>query len=76
MSRTDEKQKKKMSEKKMCVGETRMGSCLFSFCAGSRYSKLYHDTAGLGVQQGDHDTVGSPATRPAYARGERQRARM
>ena len=63
-----------------------MGYCPFSFSVGSRYSKLYHDTAGLGVQQGGHDTAssasrhghdmttirpGGPATRPACARGER-----
>ena len=38
--------KKKKREKKNFVQETGMGYCLFSFCAGSRYSTLYHDTAG------------------------------
>ena len=40
-----------------------MGYCPFSVCAGSRYSKLYRDTVGLGVQQEGHDTA---RTRPRY----------
>ena len=68
----------KKKGKKKNLQETGMGYCPFSFCAGSRYSKLYPYTAGLGAQQGGHDTTsspvtrqGGPATRPACARGKR-----
>ena len=79
-------QRKKKEEKKRC-SEIRMGYCQFSFGAGSRYSKLYRDTAGLGEQQGatirptalrygSTTRPGGLVTWPVCARGERQRARM
>ena len=36
-----------------------MGYCPFSFCVGSRYNKLYRDTAGLSAQHGGQDTNSS-----------------
>ena len=61
-----------------------MGYCPFS-SYGSRYNVLYRDKHGLGVhgqvrygragvQQGVATQPGGAATRPACARGERQRA--
>ena len=46
-----------------------MGYYPFSVCAGSRYSKLYHDTGAQGREAGGHDTASNPATRPACAQG-------
>ena len=52
-----------MSEKKkkQCRGGW-LGYCPFSFCAGSRYNKLYHDTSAQGPVAVGHDTTSSPAT--------------
>ena len=44
--------------------ETRMGYCPFSFCAGPRYKKLYHDTGVQGCIKGGHDTASNLMTRP------------
>ena len=80
-----EQNEKKMSEKKQkekIEAETGMGYCPFSVCVGSRYNRLYRDTARLGKHQGSvvgaHgwpqygrlscDTARGPATRPAVRR--------
>ena len=46
------------------AGKTWLGYCPLTVCAGSRYSKLYRDTAGMGTAAGattrsglGHDTV-------------------
>ena len=44
--------------------ETGIGYCPFSFCAGSRYDKLYRDIGAQGRVAGGHDTTSSLATGP------------
>ena len=46
------------------VQETGIGYCPFSFCARSRYDKLYRDTGVQGRVVGGHDTANRLATRP------------
>ena len=39
-----------------------LGYSPFSFCAGSRYNKLYHDIGTQGCAVEGHDTASNPAT--------------
>ena len=54
-----------MSEKKKQIWRRGgwLGYSPFSFCAGSRYNKLYYDIGTQGCAVESHDTASNPATR-------------